>query len=221
MTLAGSTIGGWVTVSAVVLAGGASRRMGADKAMLDVAGAPLLARSLAAARAVSDDVTIVGWRPAYARFGTPMAPDDFPGAGALGGLATALRVARYERTLVIACDMPLLSTALLRAMAAEPGDYDALVPRLSNGQRSRPQPQPLHAVYSRSCLPAIVQRIQAGKLSVVALLDDLRVRWLDDAWLRRFDPQLRSTHNANTPAQLAEARRLLELESEVSMGHSG
>jgi molybdopterin-guanine dinucleotide biosynthesis protein A len=202
-----------MTLSAAVLTGGTSRRMGADKAMLEVAGATLLGRTLAALRAVSDDVTIIGARPVYERFGMPMVSDDYPGAGALGGLATALRVARYEQTLVVACDMPLLSSALLQGMAAEPRDYDALVPLLSGGPQ--PQPQPLHAVYARSCLPTIVQRLKAGKLSVVELLDDLRVCWLDEAWQRRFDPLLRSTHNANTPAQLDEARQLLEVKVSV------
>jgi len=212
MALVESTMGGRVTLSAAVLTGGTSRRMGADKALLVVAGTTLLARTLAALCAVSDDVTIIGARPAYARFGVPVVADDFPSGGPLGGLATALRVARHEQTLVVACDMPLLSVALLRAMAAEPRDYDALVPLLSG------RPQPLHAVYARSCLPAIGARLEAGSLSVVEMLDDLRVRWLDDEWLRRFDPLLRSTHNANTPAQLDEARQLLE--SKVSVEQS-
>jgi molybdopterin-guanine dinucleotide biosynthesis protein A len=217
MALVGPTIGGRVTLSAAVLTGGASRRMGRDKAMLTVAGATLLERTLRALRVVSDDVTIVGARPEYARFGTPAVADDYSGTGPLGGIATALRVARHERTMIVACDMPLLSVTLLQAMAAEPlDDVEALVPLLGSGPQ--PQPQPLHAVYARCCLPALVARLEAGRLSVIETLDDLRVRWLDVDWMRRFDPLLRSTHNANTPAQLAEARQLLQ--SKVSAEHS-
>jgi molybdenum cofactor guanylyltransferase len=220
MTLAEPTIGGRVTLSAAVLTGGASRRMGADKATLEIAGVTLLDRTLAVLRRVSNDVTIVGARTAYARPGVRMVADDYPGAGPLGGIATALSAARYERTLVVACDMPLLSVTLLRAMAAEPPEVDALVPLLSNGpqRQPQPQPQPLHAVYARRCLPAVVARLESGKLSVVEMLDDLSVRWLHDTWVRRFDPLLRSAHNANTLAQLEEARQLLE--SKVSVEHS-
>jgi molybdenum cofactor guanylyltransferase len=218
MTLAEPTIGGRVTLSAAVLTGGASRRMGADKATLEIAGVTLLDRTLTVLHGVSSDVTIVGARPAYARPGVRMVADDYPGAGPLGGIATALSAARYERILVVACDMPLLSVTLLRAMAAEPPEVDALIPRLSNGPQRQPQPQPLHAVYARRCLPAVVARLESGKLSVVEMLDDLCVRWLDDTWVRRFDPLLRSAHNANTLAQLEEARQLLE--SKVSVEHS-
>jgi molybdenum cofactor guanylyltransferase len=212
-----------MTLSAAVLTGGASRRMGADKAMVDVAGVTLLERTLAPLRALAEDIMIVGARPDYARFGVRLVDDDFPGLGPLGGLATALRVARHEHTLVVACDMPLLSVALLRAMAAEPRDYDVLVPLLAGARRARAhdetvQPQPLHAIYARRCLSAILPRLEAGQLRVVDVLDDLAVRWLDTTWLQRFDPRLRSALNANTPAQLDEARRLLEAKVSVEHG---
>ena len=83
-----------MALSAAVLTGGASRRMGADKAMLDFDGQPLLARTLATLRCVADDVLIVGAQPAYAGFGATLVADDWPGLGTLGGLATALRIAR-------------------------------------------------------------------------------------------------------------------------------
>jgi molybdenum cofactor guanylyltransferase len=200
-----------MALSAAVLTGGASTRMGADKALLELSGATLLERTLAALRVVSDDVTVVGARPPYACFGASVVVDDYPGAGPLGGVATALRAARHEHTLVVACDMPLLSGALLRAMAAEPRNYGALVPLVGG------QPQPLHAVYARSCLPPIRARLEAGRRSVIEMLDDLHVRWLTEDWMRRFDPLLRSTHNANTPAQLEEARQLLK--SKVGVEH--
>lgn len=198
-------------LSAAVLAGGMSRRMGRDKALQTVAGRTLLARAVDAVRDVASDVCIVGYRDAYRAFSVPVIVDEYPGAGPLGGIATALRHARQEFVLVVACDLPFLSVPLLRAMAALPRSYDVLLP-VTTDPRSR-QPgehtrQTLHAIYRRTCLERFDGRLRRGERQVVAALDGLVVRELPESWIRGYDPNLRSLMNANRPADLAAARHL-------------
>lgn len=200
-------------ISAAILAGGGSRRMGQDKALLDWGGKPLirhvynLVRELAS---LVDDVAVVGVRAGYGLDGADLVDDDFPGAGALGGIATALRVAQHDRVLVLACDMPLLNVRLLRAMIERSQTcHGVVVPVLSadrSGQGGQQTFETLHAIYPRVYLDAIVERVEAGELKVADALDQLPVCGLDEAWIRTYDPDLMSFFNANTPEQFARAR---------------
>jgi molybdopterin-guanine dinucleotide biosynthesis protein A len=186
--------------------------MGADKALLEFGGRPLLARTLETLASVADELLVVGARPEYAAFGALVVPDDDAEAGPLGGIATALRVARHEFTLIVACDMPLLSAAFLRAMAAEPRDYDVLLPCVSPPRGAaehagEARPHPLHAIYARRCQAVFKAGIASGRLAVLDNVHELRVRQLDDCWARRHSLDGRSTLNSNTAAEFAEARR--------------
>ena len=201
-------------VSAAVLAGGLSRRMGQDKALLTLEGdnVPLIERVLERVRAVADDVTIIASdRDHYAAFGADIVPDAYPGTGTLGGIATALRAARHERCLVVPCDLPFLNARLLAEMTHRSGDWDVLAPRISGESRQgRGQiVQTLHAVYGKRCLPTIERRLEAGQLKVIGFFDDVEVAYIEEGEVRRFDPHLLTFFNANTPEAAAEAGRLL------------
>jgi molybdopterin-guanine dinucleotide biosynthesis protein A len=116
--------------------------------------------------------------------------------------------------------MPFLSLPLLRRMANEPRDYDVLVPLIPGESRQRSDGlvfQTLHAVYSKECLPLIEKQIVEGKKQVVAFFEGVRVRTLDVAELSRWDPDLRSFFNANTPEALRAAAQVMsEAEPEPS-----
>lgn len=209
---------GWPPLSAAVLAGGLSTRMGTDKALLPLVagGPPMLAIVLERLRAVADDVTIVSEsRPGYDGFGAPVVPDDFPGTAALGGIATALRHARHDHCLVVACDMPLLWPPLLRWLAAEPRDFDVLVPRLPGESRQGGGTvfQTLHAIYGRACLRPIEAQLAGGDRQVIGFFPRVRTRAVDEREIRRHDPDLRSFFNANTPDAAAQAAALLGAEA--------
>lgn len=198
-----------MSLSIAVLAGGQSRRMGRDKALLDFLGEPLLQRVLARVRPLTNDLFIVATgRPEYARFGVRVVPDRFPDAGALGGIYTAVAEAAFERCLVLACDLPFVNPALLRFMREQPFDYDVLIPALAaerSEQGGQETLETLHAIYARSCLPAIERRLRAGQLKVVGFFPDVRVRRIPEEVIRRHDPELLSFFNANTPESYAWA----------------
>lgn len=211
--MVGTTGGG--RVSAALLAGGQSRRMGQDKALLRVRpdDPPLAQIVIERLRAVADEVFVVASdRPAYARFGVPVVPDDHPGTGALGGIATAVRQAEHEACIVVACDLPFLSSELLAWMAGQRAGWDVVIPRLPGRSRQGGELvfHTLHAIYGRSCLPAIRRRMDDGRYQVIGFFDDVRVRPVTEAEVSAIDPELRSFFNVNTPEAAAVARRWLE-----------
>lgn len=202
-------------ISAAVLAGGLSRRMGTDKALLPLrpGDLPLARVVIDRVREVAADVFVVASdRPAYAAFGVPVVPDRYPDAGTLGGIATALHAASHAHCLVVACDMPFLDARLLRWLVDQPRDYDVLVPRLRGESRQGGGfvYQTLHAIYAKTCLPAIERRLAAERRQVIGFFADVAVRAVDEDAVRAIDPHLRSFFNANTPEAADEARRLLD-----------
>jgi molybdopterin-guanine dinucleotide biosynthesis protein A len=159
---------------------------------------------------VADEVLIVANDDRLAPLGLPIVPDAYPGAGSLGGIYSAVAAATHEHCLVVACDMPFLSTPLLRAMATESRDYDVLAPYLVVGENrqgaSKGVYETLHAIYGRGALPAMREQLEAEHYRIIGFFPQVRVRALPEEYLRRHDPALRSFFNANTPERLAEAR---------------
>jgi molybdopterin-guanine dinucleotide biosynthesis protein A len=208
-------------LSAAILAGGQSRRMGTDKARIRLTpgGPTLIERVVAAVRAVADDVFLVANDDRLAGLALRTVPDAFPGAGPLGGIYSAVAGAREEHCLVVACDMPFLAPALLRALADEPRDYDVLAPFLTVGENRQGASdgvyETLHAIYGRGALPAMRARLEAGRYRIVGFFPEVRVRPFPEGAIRRHDPALRSFFNVNTPERLAEARGLLGVAPEM------
>jgi molybdopterin-guanine dinucleotide biosynthesis protein A len=194
-------------ISAILLAGGKSSRMGIDKANLKLDGGLMMLQSIARKlSAVSDEVIVATDGRRYDDIGVRVkwVADVHPGAGSLVGLYSGLREASSDYALVVACDMPFLSLDLLRYMIALPRDYDILAPRLGD------KIEPLHAIYSRSCLPTIARLLEAGHLKIIDLFGEVLVRYLTEEAFEKYDPEHRSFFNINSPDQLAEARAIIE-----------
>lgn len=187
-------------VTVAVLAGGQSRRMGRNKALLPLGGVPLIARVVAAVHGLGRETVLVTNTPAaYAELGLPLVGDVYPGCGALGGLHAAVYHSRWPHTLVVACDMPFLNRELLAWLLAQRHAGEAVVPRRADGV------EPLHAVYAKSCLAALERRVQARQLKVTDFLAEVAVCYVDEGAFGRIDPAGRSFTNLNTPDDLAAA----------------
>jgi len=201
--------------SAIILAGGLSRRMGADKRRLQLwgtSGPTLLAHSVGVVARLCRDVVVVlndpeSWRALPAR----LVHDSYPNCGALGGIYSGLVAATNAYALVVACDMPLLNPDLLGAMLARPRDYDLLVPRaLEPGTaRNALAVEPLHAIYSKACLEPIRTTLESGQRQITAFFAQMRVAYVEPDEIRRYDPTGHSFANVNTPEQLAAVERWL------------
>lgn len=199
---------GPLPVTGVVLAGGASRRMGQNKAFLELAGRPLIAHVLDRMAEVCEEVLIVAGDVAlYASLGVRVVPDVFPGVGVLGGLHAGLAAARHDLILAVGCDMPFLNPALLRAFVAWAEGYD--VAALRQGD----QVETLHAAYRRTCLSAMEAAIRAGERRIISFFPCVRVRYIAPEEARALDPDLRSFWNVNTPQEWEALRAEMGMES--------
>ena len=198
-------------ISAIILAGGESRRMGSNKALLSLDGQPLIARTAACLRPLADDLIVVTNTPeAYqflvADFAARLIPDALPARSALVGLYSGLRMARGDlrisgsthiSALAVACDMPFLNPALLGFMLtlAQAG-YDVVVPQVNDLL------EPLHAVYRpASCTPAVERHLLAGDRRMISFYAAVQVCQVTAADVARFDPGRLSFVNVNTPEE--------------------
>lgn len=194
----------------VVLAGGGSRRMGQDKASLQIGGEPLLHRVVARLGSVLPSVLVVGperLQPLVP--GARLVPDRLPDAGPLGGLVSALHAARTPWVFVVGCDMPFVVPALVHAMAelastplSESTAVEAVLLRSSNGLEY------LHAAYAVTCLPLAEKLLAGGERALHRLVEQLHDREIPSDMVARLDPAGLSVFNANTPAEWERARRL-------------
>lgn len=186
------------------MAGGKSRRMGRDKAWLDLGdGIPIVRRVVAVLAGVADEVFVVANDPAYDALGLRVVRDRYPDGGALGGIATAVAAAAGEVVLAAACDMPFLSAPVWQLIVRLAPDSDVVVPRVAG------EFETLHAAYAKSCLPAMVSALTTRRLRVISFFPDVRVREVGEDELRMADPGLRSFTNVNTPEELEAARWLV------------
>ena len=188
-----------------VLLGGASRRMGRDKARLELGGVPCAERVARALAEVCGDVWLVGGDPPESAPGRPARDPDGPRC-ALRGLVAALAASQAEYVLVCATDQPLVTPAFLGALADAP-PADAVVPRDPSGAH------PLCARYRRATVLGPARgRLSGDALSVRGLLDAVDTSWFEGASLRAADPNGVALLNVNTPEEFAEAEaRLLAI----------
>jgi molybdopterin-guanine dinucleotide biosynthesis protein A len=198
-------------VGAYVLAGGGSTRFGRDKALVEFAGKPMLARMIELMRTFAPDVRIVAARGKYADFETEIVEDLWPGEGPLGGIVTALlntkeRETACELNVIVSCDMPFLGADWMKFLAERAGESDAQVvlPHSEHG------PEPLCACWRTNAVETLRPAFERGVRKVTQGISLLRSEVLDERDWKRFDSAGRLFWNMNTAADYAEARRIVE-----------
>jgi molybdopterin-guanine dinucleotide biosynthesis protein A len=193
-------------LTVAIQAGGESRRMGQDKALLPFLGQPLIVRALNRVAGIADELLITANQPENYRFlGLTPIPDRQPGAGALGGLYTALDAAHHLAVAVVGCDMPFVNPLLLvieLQLLNETG-ADLVIPHGADGL------EPFHAVYRReTCLPHVQRALGAGLRRVDAWFPQVKVHELAPEDIRPYDPLGLAFLNVNTPEELKHAEAL-------------
>jgi len=188
-------------VTGVILAGGKSSRMGSNKALLPHRGGRFIEAIYRQLSPLFEEVLVVTNTPEqYAFLGCRMVADLYQGAGALAGLHAGLFHSRTPHIFAVACDMPYLNDDVIRTLVARRGQSDVIIPESENG------PEPLHAVYCRSCLPAMETALQTGKRRLISFLPEVRVTTIPGETIRFVDPALDSFRNINTPADYYDLR---------------
>ncbi len=167
--------GAWMIrpqASAVILAGGDSRRMGRDKALLEFEGRPLISVIASRLEELFDDIVVGANRPGdYGFLGLPVVPDREPGLGPLMGIASCLERTAEDLAFVTACDIPFLDLGFAAEMLARADGYDMVLP--CSGPDAY---EPLFAVYRTSVVPAALDLLKAGRRSILDLRGRVRIR---------------------------------------------
>ena len=202
-----------MNISCIVLAGGKGLRLGKDKVSEFVGNKYLLEHVISSISPLCQDIIIVtGAKQTIPQSVSHpklrVVTDILPDTGPLGGINTGLLTSDTFYNLVVACDMPFLNQDLLHYLLRSAVNFDIAIPRRNN------LVEPLHAVYTKNCLPAIESMIKQGKLSVNRLLGAVKTRYVEAEEIDRFDPGHLSFFNINTQADLKKARKLAKGDSE-------
>ena len=198
-------------VQGFILVGGASRRMGQDKAQLRLGPETMVERLAARLSPVTSSVTLVGSPQAYVGHPLPTVPDVYEKWGALGGIHAALSTAKTDWSVVVACDLPFVTPDLFERLKSFAGEspsksIDAIVPLQPDGR-----PQPVCALYRREiCLPEIERLVSAGEHTPRALLANVRTRYVQFPELGDLPRAENFFLNLNTPEDFERAKWLAE-----------
>lgn len=176
--------------------------MGRDKALLELNGVTLAAQMARLIESVAGTSAIIGDSVRLEGLSLRVIDDDFPGAGPLGGIATALRSSDAEWNLVIACDMPYLTRDWLDYLIARAlrSDAEVVMPMNERGA------EPLCAMYRKQCLSAIRAALDGGTRKVTDGLAGLRTDSVEPAEWKVFDSEGLLFKNMNSPADYEEAK---------------
>jgi molybdopterin-guanine dinucleotide biosynthesis protein A len=190
---------------AAVLAGGKGKRMGMNKALLELDGKTILDRILEVLPDIFPSILLVvqGENSSLCPDCGPhveVVADIIPEKGPLGGIYTALEHSTAPYVFVMACDMPYPDPELVRCLLALASGKEAVVPR--RGEYI----EPLFAIYRRDVRDRIRERLDDGRLKIHDFIRELDVRYVDEEEIAACDPGFRSFFNINTPEDLSKAR---------------
>lgn len=194
-------------LSLAIQAGGFSKRMGQDKALLEFNNQPLIAHIVNRGRLLTEDLFVTtNQLESYQFLNIRLCPDQLPLHGTLVGIHTALSSSTRPFVAIVGCDMPFFSPHLLayEAQLLEDSGVDAVVPRTRDGL------EPLHAVYKReTCLAAVYKSLEMDVLSLIGWLSLLQVLVITEDQIKPYDPNSRAFINLNTPEEFKKAEELV------------
>lgn len=196
--------------TAIVLAGGQGRRIGAEKALIDVFGESLVSRVVRVLLPSFSSLVVV--TNSTLKLTLPdvrVVEDVLPNAGPLGGIYSGLLASKTEENFVVGCDMPFLSGQLAEKIVSLRQGADVAVPRSADGL------EPLCAAYSQSCIPELESALAGGVRRITAFFDTVSMRVIDLAELDDISNLDLAFFNINTREDLARALETIRL-SEVS-----
>ena len=202
-----------MTTSAIVLAGGSSRRFGEDKGMVTLAGKPLISHVVDAIRGIVDETIVVtSSAERVAKYETivpdsvKFVEDTWELNGPLIGALTGFGVASGKYALVLPFDTPFVSREVVSLLFELCIGRSAVIPRWPNGQI-----EPLHAVYQvQLAMAAAEAAVAEGRLDMCGMIERMRgVRFVSTIAIQEFDPELKVFFNINMPLDLKKAASMI------------
>lgn len=190
-------------ISGVILAGGRSRRFGKNKALELLKGKPLIEHVIERMKRLFPRILLSTNSPKeYEYLNLETVRDIIKGLGPIGGIYSCLSVIQDPYAFIAACDMPFLKADLIRGMLARRFGFDVVVPRVKG------KVEPLHGCYSRRCLGEMKKNIQKKEFQIIRFYEKIRVYYMEEEEIRKFDPDLSSLRNINTLKDLKDCMSL-------------
>ncbi|HSL91598.1 MAG TPA: formate dehydrogenase accessory sulfurtransferase FdhD [Candidatus Limnocylindrales bacterium] len=200
-------------ITCILLASGASSRMGSNKALLPYQGGRFIEVIHRQMATLFREVLIVTNTPELFDFlPSRKVPDLIPGMGPLSGIHSGLRHSETPHVFAVACDMPYLNPDLIRHLASLAEGFDVVIPETGKGL------EPLHAIYGKNSLLPMEEALHAGKGRIVSFFDKVRIRKVTQEEVSRFDPAFQSFRNINTPEDYFRIRERLKPPGTVKPG---
>ncbi|WP_321368669.1 molybdenum cofactor guanylyltransferase [uncultured Draconibacterium sp.] len=181
-------------ITTIILAGGLSKRMGTDKALLEIEGKTLLERAISLCKPFSSELLISSNHKSHTSFGYRVVEDEIKNCGPMGGIYSCLKQSDNAWNLVLSVDAAYINDNFLEFLISNAGDFDAVVPFTEKGA------EPLIALYNKSICPAMEKKLQAGDYRVQNLLRESNTKWLDSGKLLEENKRLFT--NLNRPEDL-------------------
>jgi len=188
-------------LTGVILAGGKSKRMGTNKAFLEINGQRMIDQIVDIFKNTFEEVILVTNSPIeYLHLDLRIVTDLVPNKGALGGIYTGLFFSSFQHVFVAACDMPFLNREFIDYMVSKVDNFDIVVPRSRDGL------QPLHAIYSKRCIRHIEAQLELDDLKITNFYPKVRVKEISHHEILSFDPKSSLFFNINTTEDMEKVR---------------
>ena len=186
-------------ITGIILAGGKSSRFGSNKALAKFNGKPLIERATGVLGRIFKNLIIITNSPLeYSYLKIPLYQDIVKGLGPVGGIYTGLDALDDGWAFFCACDMPFINEGLVRYLAGVRDGFDAVVPKVDW------KIEPLHALYSKNCLPAIKELINKKEYQTIKAFNNIKVRYVVEEEIKTYDPQLKTFLNVNKQDELEQ-----------------
>jgi len=193
-------------MTSIILAGGKSSRLGRSKALQVIEGKSLIQWVVDRLTILSTEIIIVTAHgeaiPCSSAVRIKTVADIYLGKGPLVGIYSGLIASSSSRAIVVGCDTPFLSVSLLEYMIQICSTFDVVIPRIKN------KLEPLCAVYSKNCSGPIQGLLEQDELRIRKLFSMVKVKYVEEDEINRFDPKHLSFFNINSQADLERARKL-------------
>ncbi|MGD9678528.1 MAG: molybdenum cofactor guanylyltransferase [Vulcanibacillus sp.] len=182
-------------ITGIILAGGKSSRMGKDKSILAIDNnQTLISNTVSILNEIFDEVIIISnSKNKYGFKNVQETSDIFLESGPLGGIHAGLSVSKNNSIFVVACDMPFLDKSLIEFLLEQNYGFDITVPLI------RGRLEPLHAVYSKKCLPYIEDYLKRGIYKIIDFYPLVRVNYVNEESIKHISNLEKVFYNVNTP----------------------
>ena len=190
-------------ITCFILAGGQSKRLGANKALIEIGGERLIDIMLRKLSAVFSELVLITIpEHNYPDIKQKKIFDIVPNKSSLGGVYTGLMESNSSHSFFLACDMPFINMEFIKFMLEKKLDYDLLIPETNKGF------QPLHAIYSKSCISHIKKLMDENNFKILDFFDKVRLKCIPEKICREFDPEEKMFLNINTVEDLKIAEKM-------------